>query len=106
MKYFKILTFIAFSILLLSSCEENNPQKATTIKISQENTIKKTYKLKGFKQSCCTAIVEYSLKEVDGYVKSKPNVQNQELTVWFKKNTLIKEKIEKAINKTPYKIID
>lgn len=111
MKQFKISTLIAFSILLLISCEGKgqtkiNSETTTKTVVVKNNTMGKTYKLKGFKQSCCSGIVEYSLKEVTGYIKSKANVKRQELTVWFDKTKCTEEDIKKAINKTPYKIVE
>ena len=107
MKHFKITTLVLFSILLLTSCE-SKAQTKTDLKTETvtSNTIEKTYKLKEFKQSCCSGIVEYSLKEVEGYIKSKANVKNQELTVWFDKTKCTEKDIKKAINKTPYKIVE
>ena len=80
----------------------------TTISTSQQeqsNIIKKTYKLKGFKQSCCTGIVNYALKEVDGFIKSEAQVKSQELTVWYDAKKCDESAIKDAINKTPYKIV-
>lgn len=109
MKTIKITTFITFCFLLLSF-NLSNSQSKPTIKASQKtenveaNIIKKTYTLKGFKQSCCTGIVEYSLKEVEGYIKSEANVKQRELTVWFDASICTEAAIKKAINKTAYKI--
>lgn len=104
MKLKNITTVLIFAFTLMTT-----PQVFSQEKVDRQNNsemVQKTYKLKGFKQSCCTGIVEYSLKEVKGYIKSKANVKQQELTVWYNP-TLCKEKaIKDAINKTAYKIID
>jgi copper chaperone CopZ len=110
MKHLKKITLIAFSILLLTSCEGKSQTKtssktASKTEVVKSNTTQKKYELKGFKQSCCTGIVEYSLKEVPGFIKSEADVKNQELTVWFDKTICTEEDIKKAINKTPYKIV-
>ena len=102
------ITFI-ICIFLLTSCEGKSQTKNTTnvsgLKETVTNKIvKKTFKLKGFNKSCCTGIVKYSLKEINGFIKSEANVKNQELTVWFDKTKSTEEDIKKAINKTPYKI--
>ena len=75
------------------------------IQQEQNNIIKKTYKLKGFKQNCCTGIVNYALKEVDGFIKSEAQVKSQELTVWYDSKKCDEAAITEAINKTPYKVI-
>lgn len=107
MKHFKTTILIAFSILLFTSFDvQSQTNTETKTEIITNNTVQKTYKLKGFKQSCCTGIVEYSLKEVTGYIKSESDVKNQELTVWFDKTKCTEKDIKKAINKTPYKIIE
>lgn len=105
MKPNNIYLTLALSALLLTSCE-GKAQSENSKKTEQEsNNIKKTYTLKGFKQSCCSGMVNYSLEEVNGFIKSEPNVKKQELTVWYDKTKCTEEEIKKAINKTPYKII-
>lgn len=109
MKTIKITTLIAFCFLLFSynlSYSQSKPTTKANPKTENiKNTIvKKTYTLKGFKQSCCTGIVEYSLKEVEGYIKSEANVKQRELTVWFDTTKCTEEAIKIAINKTAYKI--
>lgn len=108
MKHFKILTILLFSFLFLTACEsQGQTSESETKEISVTNqTIQKTYKLKGFKQSCCSGIVDYALKEVDGFIKSKANVKKQELTVWFNASKCSEKDIKHAINKTPYKIVE
>jgi len=65
MKYFKTILLITFCIFVLNSCKnENKTQVKQKTKIETNKTAIKTYKLKGFKQSCCNGIVEYSLKEL------------------------------------------
>lgn len=109
MKSFKIVTIAIFSFLLLVSCEGKSQTKvdSTTKKEAIKNKItESTYKLEGFTKSCCSGIVEYALKEVDGYVKSKANVKNKELTVWFDNTKTSEYVIKQAINRTAYKIIE
>jgi len=106
MKKFKSVTLIASSILLLSFCEGRSQTKIESkTEINTNNIIQTKYKLKGFKQSCCVGIVEYSLKEVKGIIKLKANMKDQELTVWFDITNCKEEEIKKAINKTSYKIV-
>lgn len=109
MKLQNILSAFIFCALLLTSCEGRSQTKNTVKAVKSKEVIankstKVTYKLKGFKQSCCTGIVKFSLKEVGGFIKSEANIKNQELTVWFDKTKSTEEDIKKAINKTPYKI--
>lgn len=105
MKHLKTINLILFGILSIISFELKS-QTNTKFKteIVTNNTIKKTYKLKDFKQSCCIGIVEYSLKEVTGFIKSEANVKSQEISVWFDKTKCTEKDIKEAINKTPYKI--
>ncbi len=110
MKLHYIVIIALFSLFLLLSCEgksqENNSNTSVTSTKKALSNIKTTYTLKGFKKSCCTGIVNYSLKEVDGFIKSKANVKTHELTVWYDGNKCSETAIKKAINKTPYKIIN
>lgn len=106
---FKTIVYITFlSFFLLGSCQsqtqKKESKKETEEKIEVSTSIEKTYKLTGFKQSCCTGIVNYSLQEVDGFIKSKADVKNQRLTIWFNPKKCTETDIKKAINKTPYKI--
>ncbi|MCF2876530.1 MULTISPECIES: heavy-metal-associated domain-containing protein [unclassified Tenacibaculum] len=108
MKIQNLLLIIAVSLIFLASCQsQNKTNKDAKVKeIAKSGIITKTYTLEGFKQSCCTGIVNYSLKEVNGYIKSEANVKNQQLTVWFDNKKCDERAIKKAINKTPYKIVN
>lgn len=111
MKHLKTILFVGLGGIALAFYAINNqaitgvspqpPSKATV-----SDTVKKTYKLKEFKQSCCSAIVEYSLKEVKGYIKSEVDMKKQEITVWFDSSKSKEKEIKKAINRTAYKIIE
>lgn len=102
--------FLGFGTLLIISCADGTDLKkdsesATTEK-SQSTTVKKTYKLKNYSKSCCTGLVEYALKEVNGFIKSSSNTKKQEITVWFNSKKCSESKIKKAINATGYTIVD
>jgi len=69
MNYFKTSTLLVFIFLSLSFYEGKGQTEVTSKTESvKNNIIQKTYYLKGFKQSCCTGIVNYSLKEVIGFI--------------------------------------
>ncbi|WP_040280028.1 heavy-metal-associated domain-containing protein [Psychroserpens damuponensis] len=107
MNILKSKSLILFSSLLLTTCvgiSQTKTDSEVKTETNQNKTIKKTYQLKRFKQSCCTGIVEFSLKKVKGYISSKANVKNQQLTVWFDSSKTTEKQIKEAINKTPYKI--
>ena len=107
MKKIRTSTIIIIGVLLLSPFSVSSQTK-TELKteVIKNSTIKKTYHLKDFKQSCCSGIVNYSLNEVKGFIKSKPDVKNQKLTVWYDRTKCTEEEIKKAINKTSYKIVN
>ena len=69
----------------------------------EKKIVKTEYYAEKFTQSCCIAIVEYSLKKADGYEKLEANTKKRLLTVWYDANKTNAEKIREAINKTPYK---
>jgi copper chaperone CopZ len=71
----------------------------------QKKIVKTEYYSEKLTQSCCIAIVEYSLKKVDGYEKLEANTEKRLLTVWYDANKTNAEKIKEAINKTPYKAV-
>lgn len=80
--------------------------QAKTKSIQVEKKIVKTeYYSEKLTQSCCIAIVEYSLKKADGYEKLEANLEKRLLTVWYDANKTNAEKIREAINKTPYKAV-
>ncbi|WP_086030421.1 heavy-metal-associated domain-containing protein [Tenacibaculum holothuriorum] len=104
MKNIKIIMLL-IGVLFFTSCESKSQTKSELkTKTVANNTVEKTYKLKGFNQSCCIGIVNYSLKEVNGFVNLKANVKKSEITVWFDKTKCAESEIKKAINKTSYKI--
>ncbi|WP_418513571.1 hypothetical protein [Corallibacter sp.] len=62
--------------------------------------------LKKFTQSCCTGIVEYSLKKnVKGFIKAVSNTKKGQITVWYDSTKSTNKEVKEAINKTPYKVI-
>ena len=67
--------------------------------------MKITYQQNGFNQSYSGEIVNYSLKELPGFVKSETNVKNQEITIWYDTGKSKEADIKAAINKTAYKIV-
>jgi len=109
MKHLKTINLIIFMAMLLTTLNieaQTQVKSNTKSKVVQNNSVQKKYKLKGFKQSCCTGIVAYSLSKVEGYLKSEADVKNQELRVWYDTSICTEKKIKEAINKTPYKIIE
>lgn len=104
--FITIILCVSISITCLGIEKEIASNDSTQAKeVAKTSIEKKTYKLKDFKQSCCIGILNYSLKEVEGYIKSKANVETQELTVWYDYQKCTEEAIIKAINKTRYKVI-
>ncbi len=106
MKLNKTTTVLLVSIILFSanvSTYANPVLQVQTFK-KQELT-KRTYKLKNFKQSCCYNMVEFILQELEGYEKSEPNMEKQEITVWFNSEITTEKEIIEAINKTGYTVI-
>ena len=80
MNQFKLSLIIALSAILFISCEgksQANNNEKTKQEITKSNILKKTYILKEFKQSCCSGIVEYSLKEVSGLLSPKLTLKNK-----------------------------
>lgn len=103
--YAVLISFTHLSIQTVSASIE--PKSNQVISTQQQETlVKHTYKLKKFTQSCCAIMIEYSLKEVDGFIKQESNIENQELTVWFDPEKCTEEQIKEAINKTSYRIIE
>ncbi|NLR90816.1 heavy-metal-associated domain-containing protein [Flammeovirga agarivorans] len=103
MKLINIIITIV-GLLFISSCSTSNgntTEKVSSITVKQTE---KTYQLKGFKSSCCTGIVNYSLKEVDGYLGMQPNLESSSVTVWFDNSKASEKEIIDAINQTPYKV--
>ncbi|MCC4227140.1 heavy-metal-associated domain-containing protein [Zunongwangia profunda] len=99
---------IAFLSSLALSCNEKQKktykQNINESKVAVD-TVKKTYQLKKFNQSCCKNIVEFSLKrKVEGFIKSESDTEKGQVTVWFDNQKNTEKDIEEAINKTPYKI--
>lgn len=109
MKLQTLLLATAF-LFLLTSDGLSQAKRSVESEISSSSNpsplVKKSYHLKGFKQSCCASIVKYSLQEVKGFHKVESNVKMQEITVWYDKEKCTEREIKKAINKTPYKIIE
>lgn len=104
---FKQLIYIAlFSIIGFTACQSQTTKKENTKTENTTINISKTYTLKGFNKSCCVGIVNYALKEVDGFAKAETNVAKQQITVWFNSEKTNEANIKKVINKTAYKIIE
>ena len=101
--------FLGIGTLIIISCSNGiglkKNRESTLIEQTQSTTVKKTYKLKNYTKSCCSGMVEYALKEVDGYIKSTSNAKKQEITVWFNSKKCSESKIKKTINSTGYTII-
>lgn len=71
------------------------------------DTVKKTYQLEKFTQSCCAGIVEYSLKKhVKGFIKAISNTKKGQITVWYDSSKSTSKEVQEAINKTPYKVVN
>lgn len=77
--------------------------KDITLLQEKKKIVKTSFKIEKMTQSCCVGIIEYSLKEVRGYVKSEADVNTRILTVHYDSDATTKKKILDAINKTPYK---
>jgi len=104
------LIALIFCLFLISSCETTNREnKKITQPVSKEMSTNKyqvtTYKLDGFNLTCCKNIIDYSLNEVPGFIKSVADIKNMELTVWYSNDKGTEQEIQKAIDKTPYKIV-
>ncbi|APD06024.1 hypothetical protein UJ101_00477 [Flavobacteriaceae bacterium UJ101] len=99
-------TLLSCVTLLFIGCGESNAQQTITETSKQQskNLTKRTYTLQNFKQSCCSKIVDYSLKEVEGYIKSEANIDHQQITVWYDSSKATEDQIKQAINQTAYKI--
>ena len=83
------------------SCSDN----PTSIEqVNELETV--TLKLEGFKSKCCVGIVAYSLNELEGVTKYEPDVENQQIKIWYDASKISEEEIITAINKTPYKVMD
>lgn len=95
------LTFLSIS----AYCSPINKLQTTEFK-QDKSIIKRTYKLKKFTQSCCVMMIEYSLKEVSGFIKQESDIKHQEITVWFDSEKCQEQDIKDAINKTSYTIIE
>ena len=106
MKKVNIAVIAVFSLIALISCaNETISSNKPSSEVQQTTKVKRTYKLKKYTQSCCSRLVEYSLKEVDGYIKSESNTAKQEITVWFDTSKCSEKDIIEAINATGYTVI-
>lgn len=106
MKLNKIIS-MAFLSMILFTVNANvwaNQNKENSLSEKKELT-KRTYKLKDFKKSCCYNMVGFILQELEGYEKSEPNIEKQEITVWFNAEITTEEEVIAAINKTGYTVI-
>ncbi|AZQ62738.1 copper chaperone [Flammeovirga pectinis] len=100
----EIIIISSLLLATVTSCTTSTKKHETEIVVTTEQT-QKTFKLKKFKSSCCVGIVQYSLKELDGFIMMKPNLDKSEITVWYDQNKSSEKEIVKAINTTPYKVI-
>ncbi|RFS26724.1 hypothetical protein DVR12_02760 [Chitinophaga silvatica] len=98
-----VITIITLFILILpyySKAQTNSQvsEKKPQIEIAE-------YYVEKLTQGCCVGIVEYSLKKVDGYIKSTANVEKRQIIVWYNTHITTEAKIREAIDKTPYKAV-
>lgn len=106
MRKLNLAVLAAFSVITLIACaNEPGPVHERREHVEQSTTVKKTYKLKKFTQSCCSKLVEFGLKEVDGYIKSKSNTDKSEITVWYDSSKCTEKEIINAINSTGYTVL-
>lgn len=100
-----------FCLQVVVSCTGNAQTKTAEktgklTELTANKKVSRTYKLKGFNKACCIGIVNYSLKEVDGFLRSEADVKKQEITVWYTEGKCSEKTIKESINKTGYTIID
>jgi len=102
-----ILTLVfATNMLAFTHNNDTNIHQNIEGNILISDTVKKTYQLEKFTQSCCTGIVEYSLKKnVKGFIKAVSNTNKGQITVWYDSTKSTNKEVKEAINKTPYKVI-
>ena len=101
------IAFVLFAVLAFTNyTNAQSNQDNTSIQKYQSDTAKVTYKLKAFKQSCCSYLVNFALEEVDGFVRSEANIKKQEITIWYKPEKCTEKELKKAINKTAYKVVE
>lgn len=105
MKTVNMALLVAFFVTTLMAYA-NDSSTVIQNQITQTNIVKVTFKLKKFNQSCCSRIVEYGLKEVEGYIKSESHTDKQEITVWYDSSKCTEADIIKAINTTGYPVIN
>jgi len=104
MKNLKTIAFIA-TAMWCTVPEIGMSQTHEKTEVSNK-IVQKTYRLKGFKQSCCSGIINFSLEEVEGYIKSEFDLKHQQVTVFYDESKCTEEQIKAAINQTPYKILE
>ena len=104
----RVLLFTSITTLSYNSQADIPVKQSTSFNTidQEENIIKRTYKLKKFTQSCCAKMIEYSLNEVNGFIKQESDIKHQQITVWFNTKLCSEEDIKNAINKTTYTIIE
>ncbi|UTW66531.1 heavy-metal-associated domain-containing protein [bacterium SCSIO 12643] len=100
MKNLKTIAFMATAMwCIFPEIGMSQTQEKTEV---SNKIVQKTYRLQGFKQSCCSGIINFSLEEVEGYIKLK----HQQVTVFYDESKCTEEQIKAAINQTPYKILE
>lgn len=106
MKLNKIISMAFLSMILFTMGATVWANQNNEVSLSEKKELtKRTYKLKDFKKSCCYNMVEFILQELEGYEKSEPNIEKQEITVWFNAEITAEEEVIAAINKTGYTVI-
>lgn len=100
-----ILTLLLLLLPYASQAKNLEIPKAQSITLLQEKerVVKSVFKIEKMTQSCCVGIIEYSLKDIEGYIKCEADVKARKLTVFYDANKATKKKVLEAINKTPYK---
>ncbi len=101
------LLFTCLTFITILSCTDNSNAANNYITTNiQKEVHKVSYTLKKYTQNCCTKMVEYNLKEVEGYIKSESNIEKQAITVWFDTDKCTEADIKFAINRSGYSIIE
>lgn len=62
------------------------------------------FTIEGLDQECCVGIIEFSLKEIAGYQRSRADLTTRTLEVWFDSSRTNENSLRGAINQTDYKV--
>ncbi|RAJ82308.1 copper chaperone CopZ [Chitinophaga dinghuensis] len=98
-------TIIIITLLILVLPYYGQAQTKTRASAAKPQIKQAEYYVEKLTQGCCVGIVEYSLKKVDGYLRSEADVAKRQLVVWYDANKTSEGKIQEAIDKTPYKAV-